>query len=188
MNKIAYAAASVGETILVRAHTGADNRGVSPSITPKTRPRRAAKAATASALFAACMGAHAYEPPDTVDLHATYCVAVLQYKLSLFNSMPPDTPPEIQRGIAKEREQASYNLSRLQLYLMPRVPHLDPVSLAFALESGDEDAPRAVQAASQCVAKCTNHADTSACLRNCARESDAMRRTAICSDTSWLPM
>jgi hypothetical protein len=142
----------------------------------------------ALSLFAACVGAHAYELPNTVDLHATYCVAVLQYKLSLFNSMPPDTPREIQRGIAKEKDQASYNLSRLQLYLMPRVPHLDPVSLAFALESGDEDAPRAVQAAAQCVAKCANNADGGACLRKCAQESKVMSRTAICSDTSWLPM
>lgn len=145
-------------------------------------------AATALVLFAACMGAHAYELPDTVDLHATYCIAVLQYKLSLFNSMPPDTSPEIQRGIAEEKDRASYNLSRLQLYLMPRVPYLDPVSLAFALESGDEDAPRAVQAASQCVARCANDAEKGACLRKCAQESDVMRRTAICSDTSWLPM
>jgi hypothetical protein len=161
---------------------------VSPSFALTARPPTLTASVVGWSLFAACIGAHAYELPNSVDLHATYCVAVLQYQLSLFNSMPPDTPPEMQRAIATEKDQASYNLSRLQLYLMPRVPGLDPVSLAFALESGDEDAPRAVQAKAHCVAGCANNADQGACLRKCIQESEVMKRTATCSDTSWLPL
>jgi len=161
---------------------------VSLSLARTSRPPKLPTRVVALALLATCIYARAYELPNTVDLHATYCVAVLQYQLSLFNSMPSDTPPDIQRGIAKEKDQASYNLSRLQLYLMPRVPYLDPVSLAFALESGDEDAPRAVQAEAQCVARCSDNDDKGACLRRCFQKSEVMRRTAMCSDTTWLPM
>jgi len=150
--------------------------------------RKFATALVACASFASSAEVQAQHLPTTVDLWATYCIAVLQYQLTLFESMPPDTPPEIQHGIAEEKERASTNLLRLRLYLMPRVPDLDPVSLAFALDGGDKDAPEAIQAASQCVESCANNRDGSACLQRCKQSSKVMERVGICSNISWLPL
>ena len=144
--------------------------------------------AAAVALLAACSVAQAQQLPSAVELRATYCVAVLQYQLALFNSMPPDTPAEIQSGILEEKERVSSNLHRLQRFLTPRVQHLEPASLALALDSGDQDAERATQEGARCVDRCADEGDAGACLHQCREHSEVMTRVRTCDDTSWYPL
>ena len=140
------------------------------------------------ALFAVCATAQAQQLPTAIELRATYCVAVLQYQLALFNSMPPDTPAEIQSGILEEKERVSSNLHRLQRFLAPRVPHLEPASLALALDAGDQDAERATQEAARCVDRCSDEGEAGACLHECREQSAVITRTRVCDDTSWYPL
>jgi hypothetical protein len=144
--------------------------------------------AAAFALIAACTAAQAQQLPSSIELRATYCVAVLQYRLALFNSMPPDTPAEIQGGILEEKERASSNLRRLQAFLGPRVQHLEPASLALALDAGDQDAENATQEAARCVDRCADEGDAGACLHECREQSAVMTRVQMCDDTSWYPI
>lgn len=144
--------------------------------------------AAAFALIAACTTAQAQQLPSSIELRATYCVAVLQYRLALFNSMPPDTPAEIQSGILEEKERTSSNLRRLQSFLGPRVQYLEPASLALALDAGDQDAERATQEAARCVDRCADEGDAGACLHECREQSAVMTRVQMCDDTSWYPI
>jgi hypothetical protein len=153
----------------------------------KSSSKSNAKAA-ALALIAACTAAQAQQLPSAIELRATYCVAVLQFRLALFNSMPPDTPAEIQSGIVEEKERASANLRRLQGFLAPRVPHLEPASLALALDAGDQDAEHAAQEAARCVDRCADEGDAGACLHECREQSAVMTRVQMCDDTSWYPI
>ena len=144
--------------------------------------------AAALALLAACSGAEAQQLPSAIELRATYCVAVLQYQLALFNSMPPDTPAEIQSGILEEKERVSSNLHRLQRFLTPRVPRLEPASLALALDAGDQDAEHATQEAARCVDRCEDESEAGACLDQCREQSAVITRVRLCDDTSWYPL
>jgi len=156
---------------------------------PRGKSSRKSRAtAAALALLAACSGAEAQQLPSAIELRATYCVAVLQYQLALFNSMPPDTPAEIQSGILEEKEHVSFNLHRLQRFLAPRVPHLEPASLALALDAGDQDAEHATQEAARCVDRCEDESDAGACLDQCRDQSEVVTRVRLCDDTSWYPL
>jgi hypothetical protein len=150
--------------------------------------RKSSATAAALAALIACAGAQAQRPAHTLELRATYCVAVLQYELALFNSMPADTPPEIQGGIAEEEFRASENLKRLQAFLKPRIASINPADLAMALESGDGDAQRAVLEASRCVESCADDAHPEACRQRCKQRSEVLQRVGICADTSWYPI
>jgi hypothetical protein len=151
-------------------------------------PRKSSAKAATFALLAVCATAQAQELPSAIELRATYCVAVLQYQLALFNSMPPDTPAEIQSGILEEKERVSSNLHRLQRFLMPRVPLLEPASLALALDAGDQDAEHATQEAARCVDRCEDEADAGACVHQCREQSAVITRVRLCDDTSWYPL
>jgi len=149
---------------------------------------RSIAAAAALALLAACGPALAQQAPSAIELRATYCVAVLQYQLALFNSMPPDTPAEIQSAILDEKEHVSSDLHRLQRFLSSRVQHLDPASLALALDTGNQDAERAAQEGARCVDRCADEGDAGACLHRCRERSEVMTRVRTCDDTSWYPL
>jgi hypothetical protein len=153
----------------------------------KSSSKSSARAAT-FALLAVCATSQAQVLPSAIEVRATYCVAALQYQLALFNSMPPDTPPEIQSGILAEKERVSSNLHRLQRFLMPRVPHLEPASLALALDAGDQDAEHATQEAARCVDRCEVASDAGACLNQCREQSAVITRVRLCDDTSWYPL
>lgn len=157
-------------------------------MSPAKSSRRSSAAAAALALLATCGPALAQQAPSAIELRATYCVAVLQYQLALFNSMPPDTPAEIQSGILDEKERVSSNLHRLQRFLMPRVQHLEPAGLALALDTGNQDAERAVQEGARCVDRCADEGDAGTCLHQCRERSEVMTRVRTCDDTSWYPL
>jgi hypothetical protein len=125
--------------------------------------------------------------PGEADLKSAYCIRVIQYQLSILGSGSLEGySPDIQRLILDERESTSSRLRRLQLYLVPRIPHLDSGGIAAAMKAGDEDVARANQRADSCVAECQGKPST--CMADCSKSMpENTARMARCSDLSWLP-
>jgi hypothetical protein len=96
----------------------------------------------------------------------------------------------VRDGIAKLES----TLNRLQLYLLPRIAHRDPVALAAAQDRGEADV-RQVQAVSdRCVKDCgaSNPLEPSddkkrACLDSCKPDTDLVTRVGACASPTWLP-
>src|SRR5205814_78067 len=96
-----------------------------------------------------------------------YCIRVIQYQLSLLGSGSLEGySADIQRLILDERESTSSRLRRLQLYLVPRMSHLDSAGIGAAIKAGDEDVARAKQNADRCIADCQGKPST--CIADCS--------------------
>jgi hypothetical protein len=141
--------------------------------------------------------------PTDAELRSAYCIPVLRWEINLArqadSQLGPDvsdSPPEqkartlVREGIAKLES----TLNRLQLYLLPRIMHRDPVALAAAQNRGEADV-RQVQAVSdRCVKDCgaSNPLEPSddkkrACLDSCKPDMDLVTRVGACASPTWLP-
>ena len=112
-------------------------------------------AATAS-LPVVPMGASAQQLPNAVDLRAAYCLRVSQYNVGQLIGpfLAGDMPEATNQVLANTLEKARSNVRRLQLYLVPRIPHLDAFALSAAMKRGDEDNVLADHDLAQCYSTC----------------------------------
>ena len=132
-----------------------------------------------SILVALVRAASANELPNVVDLKAAYCVPVVQWTIQAFGEVAKTHPP-IRSHLAEQEA----NLRRLQLYLAPRTPNLDPVAVTAARKAGEEDVQRATKQGAECTARCSN----AECLRSCTSEDgDLIKRMGECHKVAWLP-
>jgi hypothetical protein len=106
---------------------------------------------SALSVFTATATAQPQAPPSEEELHSMYCVEVLRTEITLQQHMISasseaagmaqpelraqwiDTSAELLRRLAK-LEGALY---RLQVYLLPRIPAIDPLALAAVIRSAD---------------------------------------------------
>jgi hypothetical protein len=144
-----------------------------------------------SALSSFSADAAAQQQPTTDDERlAMYCVEVLRAEIDLQHHMIAasldaagrpeasearaqwiNTSAELLQGLAK-LEAALY---RFQVFMLPRIPTLDPASLVSAIRQGEADFEQSRAVAS------------SACGASCS-DSALLRRLAACEDPSWLPL
>lgn len=80
--------------------------------------------------------------PSDTELHAAYCIARLQHDVSVFESLKAlsaEQQPSISPRVEQLMEQKRAALRKLQLYLVPRLPYLEPNALLGAVASADQD-------------------------------------------------
>ena len=131
------------------------------------------------------------ELPSEVDLRAAYCLLVLQDVIGQFQSLEKDIEDAADKAAnAAMLSSSRANLRRLQLYLVPRMEHLDLIGLAVAKKRGQEDVVKVSQLFDTCQAQCspprTKPSEWRSCLDKC-HDNPLLTRIQGCSKLSWLP-
>lgn len=144
-------------------------------------------------------------PPTETDLHASYCSEVIDkldipyYEKALAAIGPPDpaTPnpakDETAASIQSYLDASKAALRKLTMYLAPRVlNNVDPIGLAVAKASADDDINRIQAAISSCAPGCTEPSTSTACMNECGarRVPDIaviQNKFKACRDLSWFP-
>lgn len=144
--------------------------------------------------------------PNDTEQKASYCLAVkkLQYSQvsgsveGLVRRVENETNPGIKKilmeGLSTARtmeERDADNIRRLQSYLLPRIPYLDPLALQAAYSRGEADFNQ--QSASGlprlCMSSCQHQGSAfdAQCMEKCMLKDDVNQRIFQCKDLSFLP-
>jgi hypothetical protein len=140
-------------------------------------------------------------PPTEMDLHASYCSEVIEkldipyYEKALAALGRPPNPAndEVAASIQSYLNASKAALQKLTLYLAPRVLNdIDPVGLAVAQVSADEDINRIQAAISSCSPQCTEPSPSTECMNECgARKvpdiAVIQNKFKACRDLGWFP-
>ena len=126
-------------------------------------------------------------PNNEVDFTAAYCISVTQTRISRMNAtiggLGDNSPDLDRRTIAGILDKANSDLRRLQLYLKPRIPHLDAPRLLAVMKSGEEDMDQFLRDVDTCENRCSDNS----CMQMCIGMSNAALRISVCNDLSFLP-
>lgn len=149
-------------------------------------------------------------PTDT-ELHVSYCIPIVAFDVDLYRNgirlMEEDNKSKEQQDrilkdptLAKKIENiladlqrylgdSQSSLRRLQLYIIPRIAELDPVSLLIAKNRAAEDLDRLQRTMPTCEESCIKNQDLSKCINACGERTipDVRQRFASCRNLSWLP-
>jgi hypothetical protein len=149
--------------------------------------------------------AGAKELPSEVDLRAAYCIPIVEYWISVSKPLAIGIVREgsrVQQLASEITAEQTEQLRRLQLYLLPRITHLESLSVITALKRGEEDRDKLEQYHTTCETKCEPPANKPAsslteraervlskveCIRKCRDENPLKPRLDACSDLRWLP-
>lgn len=150
-------------------------------------------------LFLLASSVEAKELPSQTDLRAAYCIPIVQNSIDvtrLLMTMLGSTvsTEDLTALLAEETDQ----LRRLQLYLLPRISHLEPLGLTTAMQKAKEDLAQSEQYGESCRAKCKQSVNQRAsadkrasaeraCWDKCIAEAPVRSRSKDCFDLRWLP-
>ena len=152
-------------------------------------------------LVTAASAQQQYSPPTDNDLRTAYCIPVTKQFIGLtqraLSEIHPDKAPtpELKQSLTKAEADlrsglAKYqaNLNRMQLYLLPKLMKLEPLSIAGATHRADEDMQAVAAAAEQCGAKCNPLPEKTEaeCYASCP-DAALITRIRACGDPNWLP-
>lgn len=143
-------------------------------------------------------------PPNETDLHASYCIEVnnsyvdySQTALSTLNNEPPSAvKDEALKAILAASNAINANLRKLQLYLVARLSHIDPLGLLGASGAAKDDFARIRSATSMCKDKCPAPNTSEGmdgytkCVSECAaipNLASIQKKLKSCSELDWLP-
>lgn len=157
-----------------------------------------------------CWVAIAQRLPTDTELRASYCMPVVvndigfqRHAIQLIDETLKSE--EVQSRILKDpalsrklqntqTEMQQYlvdsqsALRRLQLYVLPRMAHLDPTPLRIATKRAEEDLDLIRRKGSVCIPQCITSIDTLKCASECANLGpDLSQRLESCRNLSWLP-
>lgn len=142
--------------------------------------------------------------PNTIDLKANYCVAVVQDSADALEAMQHDPKQPYQSDREKKLaqamsmglEHAQADLRRLRLYLAPRLKVVQLEPMAEQKHRAERDIASAKQAKSSCVEQCpVEAADVgeaaqkrrTVCLSTCYSKISIAAELKACRPTDWLP-
>jgi hypothetical protein len=133
--------------------------------------------------------------PSEIDLRAAYCMPITKHFIKLVQ-VPPSQypePPRVKAAREAVLQQSLEELRRLQLYLLPRIRHLESLGIATAMKRGQEDIANIEAYGKMCSAKCQhlesarNSSPRNLCVDQCNATNPLNSRLKACSDLSWLP-
>jgi hypothetical protein len=139
------------------------------------------------------------ELPSQTDLRAAYCIAIVQNAMEVFKPSSMDAESWVSpEDLAALRAEFAGTLRRLQLYLLPRMPHLELLGLATARQRAKEDLAQSERYSASCATKCKQSANKRAsaeqrasaevaCGEKCRTEDPVRPRLKECYDLRWLP-
>jgi hypothetical protein len=100
--------------------------------------------------------AGAQELPSVVDLRAAYCIPIVKHHISVLRPFltDPALGEDKRSAFSKLTTKHTELLRRLQLYLLPRLSHLEPLGVTTAMKRGGEDLNKLEKYEETCNAKC----------------------------------
>lgn len=119
--------------------------------------------------------------PDSTDLKAAYCIPIARW--ASLTTVGEDTPEPFKTSLTAIRDQGAVNLRRLQLYLLPRIPQLETMSLVGAAKSAEEDMERLTVEGKKCLNLNTDDER----LRCIGATTETAKRVRSCKELSFLP-
>lgn len=144
--------------------------------------------------------------PNDVEQKAMYCLAVkkLQHGEMTASATPIEseaksaTDPELKKILAESVATSKQtiakiddNINRIQMFLLPRMPHLEATAMLSAYSRGETDFARQKQSPTLdlCKDRCKNTIASQypLCVHTCMEEDELNRRIFQCYDLSFLP-
>jgi hypothetical protein len=149
--------------------------------------------------------------PSDAELHAAYCIPVIQNDIGLLNqeldrlsdmkakaqNLPADSLQDEMAFIEKRQFQLPQDISnresalnRLQLFLIPRLHYLDPTAIMAASSRGTSDIQDWSAKTRQCLKDISQLRpdETKAHLEKCMSENiELVNRLNACRNPTWLP-
>lgn len=154
--------------------------------------------------------ARAARVPTAVEFRTAYCHRIMQWSVRQLKSnqnvleqelrarRQGGSPPAQHAGISDETLQAMLQrtqkeaadehavLEKLQQYLEPRIPDLDPAALSAAKQKANADIQDISDLNGKCGFRCAHGPDFEACLAEKCGAADLLRRFSGCRDPDWL--
>jgi hypothetical protein len=148
--------------------------------------------------------------PTAVEFRAAYCARIMQWSvwqqssnqnmleqelqarrqggsLSARNAgLSDETLQDMLRRTQAEAVKEHASLGKLQQYLEPRIPTLEPEALRAASQRADADIQAIADLNGKCGFKCTHGPDFEICLAEKCDAKDTLRRFSGCRDPGWL--
>ena len=147
--------------------------------------------------------------PTAIEFRTAYCIPMLKWSLQQLNDQQRilenelrarrhrDLPARyagvsdgsLQASLKSSREQSASEqsaLHRLQRYLRPLIPGLDPAALRAAAQRAAADTEQITKVTGKCRVRCVPEHDFRACMIRQCGGKDLWRRFAGCGKPSWL--
>jgi hypothetical protein len=142
--------------------------------------------------------------PTETDLHAVYCIPVVQRRISYEetilaflrgpggNQFDKSKRQFVIDGTQKELDHMKSALIQLQAYLKPVLDHRDLAPLMAAQKRADADLGQLEKQIDQCTSICSppgeerTTAEVHQCAKSCGDQS-LRSRTTECENPTWLP-
>jgi hypothetical protein len=146
--------------------------------------------------------------PTETELRAAYCIPVLQDEIAdlhklldnIMESMAAgtdDVPPAIRqewkdsiekskRDLPEHIKARESALNRVQLFILPRMPYLDPTALLSATARARADIQENAADTHKCTSQCSTSGQFKSCMIACVN-SDLHARLDACRNPTWLP-
>lgn len=130
-------------------------------------------------LFVVCGPALAEQLPNATDLRAAYCRPIVRRHIEVLRAAARLGPQKI--------EEAEADARRLDLYLVPRIPHLSALGLVAAQTGAEEDLARSDAFGRRCEAGCEGKDDSFDCFIRCVEKNPFGEKFRTCRPVTWLP-
>ena len=148
--------------------------------------------------FLLAAAAHAAETPTELDLKSAYCLRSVNIEMQILKAVIAGDPsPDHQQAKILRPTVEAYDgdIKRLNSYLMPRLPALDPQPILAAAQRADADEKLRRGEMAACTAQCEPQVDANgqrgdrwmACGQACRANSPAFSRADACHPVNWLP-
>ena len=147
--------------------------------------------------------------PSAIDFRTAYCIPMIKWSLQQLDDQQGMLEIELHArrrgdlpayyaGVSDSSLRASLKssqkqsaseqsaLHRLQRYLKPLIPELDPVALRAAAQRAAADTKQLAEMTGKCRVKCVPERDYQACLMRHCDGKDLWRRFAGCRNPNWL--
>jgi hypothetical protein len=149
----------------------------------------------ASALV--CGAAGATDTPTDTDLKSACCLRAINLELQAVTAViGKETPDSAQAAQLKPTvDRYKVDIDRLNSYLFPKLPKLDPAAIVAASQRADRDDSARPAEMQKCSAQCASEAEPGgklgqkwlACARACRQQSPSFARMDACHPVDWLP-
>ncbi len=148
--------------------------------------------------------------PTAIEFRAAYCLRIMQWSVRQRSSdqsmleqelrarrqgaslparnagLSDETLQDMLQRTQAEAVKEHASLGKLQQYLEPRIPALEPEALRAASQRADADIQAIADLNGKCGFKCTHGPDFEACLAEKCDAKDLLRRFSGCRDPGWL--
>ena len=119
--------------------------------------------------------------PNDIDLKAAYCIPIARFGSQV--TVGENLPESSRASLQNSKDKGTVDLRRLNSYLAPRLPQLDPRPLVRASKSAEEDLRRVTTE----IRQCDRMSPVGEALKCVSLETGALKRVRSCDVLSFLP-